>query len=176
MPDQQKPHFEPPPWEQEAFERFRKEQDEVRAREELEAALRAVRSPEPDEVRSPEPEEPVELPAAVPPAETREQEALEAEQPTALSEARINAMLIELRGEEPLTPTVNKPLTYGAIAFMTGTGTYIMIQSALLFGDVRTDAGASSLLAGALSFVVLLVGLGFLGGAFLLFRKYREHL
>ena len=85
-------------------------------------------------------------------------------------------MLIELRGEEPLTPTVNKPLTYGAIAFMTGTGTYIMIQSALLFGDVRTDAGASSLLAGALSFVVLLVGLGFLGGAFLLFRKYREHL
>lgn len=175
MPDQQKPRFEPPPWEQDAFERFREEQDKVRAQEELEAALKAVRSPESGDVRASE-SEAAEPSGITPQVEVREPEALEAGKPAAVSEARINAMLIELRGEEPLAPIANKPLIYGTIAFMTVTGTYIMIQSALLFGDVRTDAGASTLLAGALSFVVLLIGLGFLGGAFLLFRKYREHL
>ncbi len=177
MPDQPKSRFEPPPWEQEAFERFRKAQDEAQAQAELEAALQQVRSPEPEDERSREADDPAGA-TVVPerPAEIREQEPVSAGKQTVLSEARIDAMLIELKSEEPSAPTVNKGLIYGTIAFMTGTGTYIIAQSALLFGTVRTDAGAGTLFAGMLSFVVLLIGLGFLGGAFLLFRKYRQHL
>ncbi|MBN1193624.1 MAG: hypothetical protein JXA36_08055 [Coriobacteriia bacterium] len=176
MPDQPKP-FEPPPWEQEAFERFRKAQDEARTQAELEMALQQVRSPETGGDRPAETEALTEAPLVVDqPAESREPGLQEAGRPASLSEARIDAMLIELRSEEPSAPVANKGLIYGTIAFMTVTGTYIIIQSALLFGNVRTDAGAGTLFAGMMSFVVLLIGLGFFGGAFLLFRKYRQHL
>jgi hypothetical protein len=168
MSDQPKPRFEPPPWEQEAFERFRKEQDEARAREDLEDALREVRSPDVTRAAS-----------AVPPPATPD--ASEKQEPEAvasgiLPEAQIDAMLIELRSEEPSAAPVSKGLMYGTIAFMTTAGLYIIIRSAVLFGGVRAEPGTSMLLATLLSFVVLLIGLSFLGGAFILFRKYRQHL
>jgi len=176
MSDQSKPHFEPPPWEQEAFERFRKKQDEARSRDELEAALLRVRSPEPDRARPSEADATDEATGAYHPAEVREQATPEAEKPTALPEARVDAMLIELRGEEPQASVANKGLIYGTIAFMGISGVYIIIRSALLFGSVKASPGVGMLLAGLLSFVVLLIGLGFLGAAFLLFRKYHQHL
>ncbi|MDY0341913.1 MAG: hypothetical protein RBS17_11985, partial [Coriobacteriia bacterium] len=40
--NKQAPRFEPPPWEAEAFERFRQEQERLRAAEELEQSLRQV--------------------------------------------------------------------------------------------------------------------------------------
>lgn len=173
MPDQPKPRFEPPPWEQAAFERFRKTQDEARAQEELEAALREVRSPESGGAGSLDVEEaagvgrPAEVPGKTP---------QEAGQEVVLPEVRIDAMLIELRGEEQPAPAASRGLIYGTIAFMIVTGTYIIVQSALLFGGVKASPGVGTLLAGVLSFVLLLIGFGFLGGAFMLFRKYRQYL
>lgn len=174
MPEQPKQRFEPPPWEQEAFERFRKAQDAARAQEELDAALLEVRSP----ATSPAPQSGTEV-ADEPAAETVTppvSPAAGAPQPTTPSEARIDAMLIQLKGEETPPPAPSKGLIYGAMALLGAGGAYLIIESAVLFGDVKTTASAGKLLASLMLLVVLVIGLGFLGGAFFLFRKYRQYL
>lgn len=173
MSDQSKQRFEPPPWEQEAFERFRKAQDAARAQEELDAALLEVRSPLTPDAIQPGGETADDATAsAMAPPESPVPEVGQ----RAPSEARIDAMLIQLRGEETPPPTPGKGLMYGAMAFLAAGGAYMIIQSAVLFGDVKTGTSAGKLLASLLLLVVLLIGFGFLGGAFFLFRRYRQHL
>jgi hypothetical protein len=157
--EQSKPRFEPPPWEREAFERFQQERQKARASEELDEQLRKVRQPQAPPLES--------LP------EVRQEPKAEEQQP-AIPEAKIDSMLIELRAEEPSVRTVHMPLINGVIAFLAVAGLAIIVQSALLFGNTGGAAAASKLLAAVMSLVLLLTGTAFLGGAFLLFRKYHR--
>lgn len=164
-----KPRYEPPPWEREAFERFRAERDEAFKRAELDEALRSMRepsasapvpangggAPEGDSARS------------IAPGETG---------PTApepISEARIDAMLIQLKGEEPPISQINIGVVNALVAIFEVAGFATVVQAALLFGKVKAT-GAVGLLGALASMIVLLVGLGFMGAGFLLFRKHHS--
>ncbi|HSQ21609.1 MAG TPA: hypothetical protein VLQ52_02265 [Coriobacteriia bacterium] len=175
MSDEKQPtrRFEPPPWEREAFERFERERAQSRAAEELEAALAAVRA---DDAR-PAAEEPP--PAARDHATTEapltaaEPVVTGGEQP-GVSERQIQAMLVELRVEEPTAGSVNMTLINAVVGFLGVTGLFVIVQAALLFAGARTSEASGTMLAATLSFLVLLAGVGFLAGAVMLFRKYHR--
>lgn len=174
-----KPRFEPPPWEKEAFERFRAELDDQRKQAELDAALleaqrqrerteppHDVAPAKPEEVLAPPPagvagEPPVAAPAA----------GSEAPAQPVISAARIDSMLIELRGEEPAPVRTSIALINTVIGGLVVAGLWIVIEAALLFSRTRAE-GASGMLGAVASLVVLLTGIGFLAGGFLLFRKH----
>ncbi|MDO8880416.1 MAG: hypothetical protein Q7W44_06420 [Coriobacteriia bacterium] len=170
--DQQR-RFEPPPWEREAFERFEREREARRAEQQLDAALKAAREQPPEVVAEPAAEE---LPTPVLPAPLAEvtQPEPAAETEPVLPESRIDAMLVELRMEEPRPAEANKVLIDVVIGFFAVTGLFVIVQAAVLFARVGASDAASTMLAATMSFVVLLAGLGFLAGAFLLFRKYHR--
>lgn len=180
--DQPRPRFEPPPWEQEAFERFRKEQEELRAKEELNAALRAALDQPAASIGQAEPPVPATAPEDVGPtantsevtlAETPSAPALKAES-TALPESKVAAMLIELRREEEPVKRVNIGVVNGVMGFMVTAGLYIIIRALLLASDIQTTDGANTLMASTVSLVVFVTGCAFLGGAYFLFRKYHR--
>jgi len=100
--------------------------------------------------------------------------AQEAETDPRISDAHIDSMLIQLRGEEPSARTTNMPLVNSVTAFLALTGTFIVVQSAVLFGDANASGTSSTLLAATLSFMVLMTGIGFLVAAVMLFRKYHQ--
>jgi uncharacterized membrane protein YcjF (UPF0283 family) len=135
------PRFVPPPWEQEAFERFRDRQEEPPAR----PAHETAEAPRPRGLDAPAP-----------------------------SEAAIDAMLVELRAEEPPARAMSSTAALVVSAGLAITGALIVIQSALLFSRTRTADAAAAMLATAASLVVLVAGVGFLVGAALLFRKYHR--
>ncbi|MDP2299256.1 MAG: hypothetical protein U1E08_07335 [Coriobacteriia bacterium] len=169
--DQQR-RFEPPPWEREAFERFEREREARQAEQQLEAALRAAREPATD-VAAESAAEDLPSPAApAPPVEVTPEPT--AETAPVLPESRIDAMLVELRMEEPRPAEANKALIDLVIGFFAVTGLFVIVQAAVLFARVGASDAASTMLAATMSFVVLLAGLGFLAGAFLLFRKYHR--
>lgn len=156
MSDDQKSRFEPPPWEQEAFERFREAQDAQRSQAELETALRTVREKSEQQA----------------PAERAAPAAAEPGPP--IPEAEIDSMIIQLRGEERPMPRASIAFINGVIAFMCLSGVYIIVRSALLLRNVQVASTVGTVLAATLSFMVFATGIGFLGGAFLLFRKYHR--
>jgi hypothetical protein len=90
-----------------------------------------------------------------------------------LSEAAIDSMLIQLKGEEPSPKRANVALVNAVIGAFAVSGLYIIVQAAVLFAKTRGAEGAVGLLGAVASLVVLLVGIGFLVAGFLLFRKYR---
>lgn len=175
--DQTRPQFEPPPWEQEAFERFRREQEKAKAQAELDDALRIVR-----EAAAPAPVEnpPASTATPVVPAAPPSGESGQATPPVAvadkpqLPEAKVEAMLIQLRGEEPSTSGPSMALINGVTAFLAISGFVILVESALLFANSKSSEAAGTMVAATMSFIVLMVGLGFLGFAFVLFRKYHK--
>jgi len=171
--DQAKPRFEPPPWEQEAFERFQKDREETKVREELNAALRRVR--EKPTSADPEPlvaTEPAPATLQTPPVATEATEQVVARE--RIPDAQIDAMLVQLRGEEPIARPASMSLINTVCAIMAMTGVYIVIEAALFFGKTDASQAANTLLAAALSFVIAMTGIGFIGGAILLFRKYHK--
>jgi hypothetical protein len=175
MSDEKQPtrRFEPPPWEREAFERFERERAQAQAAQELEAALAAVRT----DAARPAAEEPA--PVAQDPAVTGaspttvEPVVTNAERP-AVPERQIQAMLVELRVEEPTAGSVNMTLVNAVVGFLGVTGAFVIVQAALLFAGARTSEASGTMLAATLSFLVLLAGIGFLAGAVMLFRKYHR--
>ena len=176
--EQPKRAFEPPPWEREAFERFEKERAEQQAQRELEEALRQVREPSPAQepvVADPEP-----AAAGDPTATSGYHSAAEAGPSAPMSTGvvldtqRVNAMLVELKMQEPPAVKVSTGLVNGVIAFLAVTGLVVIVQAVLLFARVRTSEASETMLAATMSFVVLLAGFGFLGGSILLFRKYHS--
>src|SRR5574340_147145 len=176
--DSQKPQFEPPPWEREAFDRFQKEQKEARQRQELRETLEAVRNRAAAQAAGAAPSDNGGLSAAgedtTSPEIAIEEGRAPADQTPTIPDARIQAMLVELKGEEPPIVPKNSWLVNGVIAFMTVSGIVIIIESAKLFADSRSSQVAGALLAGTLSMVVFLTGIAFIGGAVLLFRKYHQ--
>jgi len=170
--DQNKPRFEPPPWEREAFDRFQQERARTRAAEELDEAMRGIRqTPTPENQAAPD----TQGTSAATEAATAlaAPEAPEPKTPS-LPESRIDAMLIQLRAEEIPAPPPNMVLIDSASALLAITGLVIIIQSARLFAGAQTGDAAGTLLAATLSFVILMTGVGFLAGATLLFRKYHR--
>lgn len=163
--------FEPPPWEQEAFERFKKEREEQEAEAELEAALRVVRQPvvEPEDEGVPDDAEAPE-PAAVDP-KTGEAEAADGEDnPGGVSPAELETMLIGLKGQEPTTVKSYRSIANTVCALLVVGGLGFVVWAAVLFAKVGgNSAGPTPVLAS-----LLLMSWGFLliGGAALLFRKY----
>ncbi|MBN2847082.1 MAG: hypothetical protein JXP72_01390 [Coriobacteriia bacterium] len=175
MSDEKQPtrRFEPPPWEREAFERFERERAQSRAAQELEAALAAVRAddvPPTAEEREPAAPDHATTEAPLPTAEP----AVTSGEQSGVSERQIQAMLVELRVEEPATGGVNMTLINAVIGFLGVTGLFVIVQAALLFAGARTSEAAGTMLAATLSFLVLLAGAGFLAGAVMLFRKYHR--
>ena len=168
--DQPRSRFEPPPWEQEAFERFRKAQEEARVKDELNAALRAVREQPADVPAKPMDATPAEADAAVAPGSP--QPPVDAGSVAVLPEAKVESMLIQLRGEEKPVRPVSMGVVNTVMGFMAAVGVYILIRALMLLGDIRTAAPANSLLAVTISLVVFLTGCAFIGGAYFLFRKY----
>lgn len=167
--DHRKPGFEPPPWEREAFDRFQAERAKARASEELEDALRQVRSADqPQEARDDE---------ALTPAETIAQAAKTGLQEGSVPQAKIDSMLTQLRIEEVPAPKASPTLINGTTVALALAGLVIIVQSALLFSKAYSPQGTEpslNMLAATMSFVVFVVGLGFVAGAALLFRKYHH--
>lgn len=163
-----KPRFEPPPWETEAFNRFRREQESLQADEGLERALTTVRNP------AREATEPVSPPMAAPqvesPAAPEGVDNTGAEVP----EARIEAMLAELRVEETPAAKAGLTLVYSAVAFLGTTGFFIAIAGLMLFTKTRSTSGSATMLAVMASLVMLLAGGGCIAGAVMLYRKHHQ--
>lgn len=164
-----KREFEPPPWEQEAFERFEKERGEREAEAALEAALISARrvTAAPTAEPSAEVEEEPDAHAAVP-AEVAEQSTPQAPV-DAVSAARVETMLMSLKNEEPVAiksytivaNTVSVLLVVGGVGFV--------VWSAVLFARVGSGQGPTATLA---SMLLMVWGFLLMGGAVLLFRKY----
>ncbi len=195
--EQPKQRFEPPPWEREAFERFQKEMLE---REEREAALRVAREAAaqaaeaaaivagvrqdgpsvaegvPETAAPPVAKTPVAAPEGVSlgapvtprPASTP------ARTSPAIPEAQIAAMLIELRTEEPPPLQSSLLLANSVMVFFAIMGVYISMQAMIWLAKGGAPGSQGFALRAAASFLVFLVGAGFLGGAYLLFRKHHR--
>ena len=148
--DRPRSRFEPPPWETEAFEQFHQERARLGAAEDLEQALQAVRQ---------EDVEPVVLTTA---------------EATVVSEARIEAMLAELRVEEAPVAKAGPTLVYSAVAFLGTMGIFVVVAAFVLFLRSRSAEGPASLLAALASLVMLLTGSGSIAGAVMLFRKHHQ--
>lgn len=161
MPEQKKP-FEPPPWEREAFDRFQEERAKARAAEELEEELRRVRTVPAQEPESAPRESAAPQTADVPKAD---------EEPR-LPEARIETMLAQLRMEEPAAVKASRTVVNVTIGILLLVGVVIIVQGVVLFGDARSTDASLNMLAATMSFVMFLTGVGFIGGAALLYRKY----
>jgi hypothetical protein len=83
-------------------------------------------------------------------------------------------MLIELRTEEPPPIRASMPLTNAVMVFFTITGVYISMQAMIWLAKGGAPGSAGFMLRAAASFLVFLVGAGFLGGAYMLFRKHHR--
>lgn len=182
--DQNKPRFEPPPWEREAFDQFQTQLRKSRAAEELESELQAIREEPPV---SPTQDDATEQPATQLGAVT------DANAPTGVSvppvaatstvpataripEERIDVMLVQLRGEEAPSIRRNMKLINGAMAFMMLGGVLLIVQATRLFAQASSQGaeGAGLMIAGSVSLLVLITGAAFIGGAYMLFRKYHR--
>ncbi|MBN2247152.1 MAG: hypothetical protein JW733_00485 [Coriobacteriia bacterium] len=141
--DRPQPRFEPPPWETEAFERFRREQEKSQAAEE---------------------------PAGTTPTVHRVPAVREA----AVPDARVEAMLAELRVEEAPATRAGLTLIYSAVAFLGTMGFFIALAGLVLFARTQPTDGAATMLAALTSLVMLFTGAGCIAGAVMLYRKHHQ--
>lgn len=164
-----KREFEPPPWEQEAFERFEKDRHEREEEARLEAALAAAKAA-PVEPKPEHTEAEAEAEQALAPKVEVGEVASKQEQPAGgVGSAELEAMLLGLRHEEP--PAAKNYTTVANVvsALMVVGGLGFVIWAAVLFAKVGTDQGPTPTLA---SLLLMVWGFLLMGGAVLLFRKY----
>lgn len=158
------PGFEPPPWELEAFEEFRRQEAEAALQTELDETLR-------DTLRL---------------VETRASQAggsqargaaavgSGAADRQALAPEAVESLLIELRAEEPAMPRV-RPLFAQSVSVMLAMGGVVLVVGgSKLFLTSRIGPAASSLLSGVASLAVLLIGVCLMAAGVVLFRKYQQ--
>lgn len=143
-----KPRFEPPPWEQEVFERFRREHEKAR--------------------REGVPEWPE--------AARREPEAGRSETGAAarVPEAQIAEMILRLREEEPPAATTNMVVVNVVSALLGVAGLAIAIESFVLFARTGKSDTVALLVVAIMSLIMLAVGGALVVGAVMLFRKYHR--
>lgn len=153
-PDERpRPRFEPPPWEAEAFERFRRERERDQAARELEDALTRVKQP-----------------LASQKAET----AAEGETGVPVPDERVEAMLAELRVQEHTPPAASDALVNTAIAVLGSIGAFVTIEAFVLFGRTGSVDRSAVLLAAMASLIMLAIGAGCIAGAVVLYRKHHQ--
>ncbi len=148
-----RPRFEPPPWEVEAFERFRQEQERDQAARELEDALTRVKQPLASQGVATAPKDE----SAVP-----------------VPDERVEAMLAELRAQERTPPGVSGALVNTAIAVLGSIGAFVLIEAFVLFGATRSEDRSAVLLAAMASLIMLAIGAGCIAGAVVLYRKHHQ--
>ncbi|TDB38100.1 MAG: hypothetical protein D9V44_08650 [Actinobacteria bacterium] len=164
-----KREFEPPPWEQEAFERFEMDRREREEEIRLEAALAALKTApaEPDQAAESRSDD------AVPELAITDEEAVVGEEPEreagALRAAELEAMLLGLRHEEPPVAKNYTTIANVVSALLVTSGLGFVIWAATLFARVGTKQGPTPTLA---SLLLMVWGFLLMGGAALLFRKY----
>lgn len=180
MDEREKRHarqFEPPPWEQAAFDEFQRLKSEREQEVALQEALKAAMAP----VEAVEGVEGVEAEATT----TDETPVLEAEQvagietevvPTlqmdvqhGVSSAALETMLIGLKSQEPRVAKNFKLIANVASALLTAGGLGFVVWAAVLFAGVGPDAGITPTLA---SLLLMVWGFLLIAGAGLLFKKY----
>jgi len=160
-----KPRFEPPPWEQEAFERFRREQEETRkpsapegpevaASGELEAAGQ-------QELKTAKRWEPTDISAG-------------GEAQASVPDVQVEEMLRQLRAEEPPVRPTNMVVVNGVSALLGIAGLAIAIESFVLFVRTGKSDTVAMLVVAIMSFIMLAVGGALVAGAVMLFRKYHR--
>lgn len=86
----------------------------------------------------------------------------------------MNSMLVQLRMEEKPAAPPSPALINTVCAVLLLVGAVIVVQSARLFADARGADASLNMLSALMSFMLFLTGLGFGGGAVLLFRKYHS--
>jgi hypothetical protein len=145
--------FEPPPWEAEAFERFRQERERDQATRELEDALTRVKQP---------------------PAPQEAEAAPETKAAAPVPDEQVEAMLAELRTQEHTPPGASKPLVNAAIAILGAIGAFVVIEAFVLFGRTRGADQSAVLLAAMASLIMLAIGAGCIAGAVVLYRKHHQ--
>lgn len=155
--------FEPPPWEQDAFERLARE--------------RATCEPIPEEV-VPEAAAPGLAPGPEGPAESEHAERTlnapvgadaETGEPGGLSEAQLETMLLALRTEEPEARREYAGVVNAGAGFLLVVGLVLTIWATVLLASVGAEAGW---LGATTSALMMVWGLMMIGGAVLLWRKY----
>ncbi|TLM78527.1 MAG: hypothetical protein FDZ70_04060 [Actinobacteria bacterium] len=165
--DKDKPRWEPPPWEADAFDALKKRREDEEADAEIAEAIGRLEGPQ-----EPRPATPVATPA--PPAaadgepapETAAPPAAEAPAPPALDDRHVEAMLIDLKIEEP--DATRGAWLFGAVtSIATGMfGMVLVIWGLVAFKETGTVA------AGALGATILILfGSAFFALAVYMFRK-----
>lgn len=155
MSDQEKTgtRFEPPPWEKEAFEALarRREEEAEAARIAAEALAGAVVSPAVEVVTV----------AAAVPAETAVSESSDegvAASAVVLEERHVQAMLMQLRHEEPRFGKNAQAIGLVAVGFTAVIGLAMLVGGLLVASS--SNGKATALAGGA---VICIFGLSFLG-------------
>lgn len=138
MEDKARARWEPPPWEADAFEALKRKKDERAADEEISEAIAGLGAPgEPDVT------EDAGAPAAEPPPVAPGESVTPAADERRASAARVEAMMIGLRAEEP--KGVGRTWVIGAVAaavmLLLGLALLVVGLSALASPGARTTAG-----------------------------------
>lgn len=174
MDEREKRHakqFEPPPWEQEAFDEFQRlrveREQEAALQDALKAAMTRVEPVENEALTT------IEIPVVeaerVVGTEPEVVAKAQGDAQQGVSTAALETMLIGLKSQEP---TVTKNYTFianVASALLTAGGLGFVIWAAVLFAKVGPDAGPTPTLA---SLLLMVWGFLLIGGAGLLFKKY----
>ncbi|MCE5203972.1 MAG: hypothetical protein ABFC80_05385 [Coriobacteriales bacterium] len=172
--------FEPPPWEREAFERFRQQQAEQKKDAELDEALAAVLGAQ--QVAG-EPHQMARSVEAVLAASENEKASDddttsegEREAARVVSQAWVERMLVDLKIEETAPTKDYKVVSSVVSGLLLAGGLGFVIWSAVLFARTRTTEGAvavaSPVASATASALMMLWGFMLVGGAVLLWRKY----
>lgn len=156
--------FEPPPWEREAFEEFKRHEVEAALRSELDETLRdTLRLAE---ARASQKGTAITQGDAVVGSRDVGREALPPE--------AVESMLIELRAEEPAMPAMRPLFAHSVSVMLAVGGVVLVVGGSKLFLTSRVGPAAASLLSGVASLAVLLIGVCLMAAGVVLFRKYQQ--
>lgn len=157
-PDGTNNRFEPPPWEREAFERFRREREAQQ--DEAPAASGEERSQSgAEEVTAPAPE------------------SVDAGSGAGMggpTKAEIDAMMLQLRDEVPEARPANKRLADVSAGLLAVIGLFTAAEGVMSLASSGADAPESLLAAATISIVMTAVGCGLVALGIVLFRKYHR--
>ncbi len=175
-PEAAKPRFEPPPWEREAFDRFRREREAAQA-----ATVEHAAAPQEDPVTQDETSGQSGSPARAggsPGMETLRAIGTSSESVIPArkrpSDAEVEAMLEQLRREVPRAPAVNTRVVYGAAIALAVIGVLVAGEGVVLFAQAGANEPASMVAVATISFIMLAVGGGLVAASVALFRKYQR--
>ena len=156
--------FEPPPWETDAFERFKKEKDEREKEAELDQALAALKvGQEPtweEPVVTPDPAEASTVEESTNEGETREE---------VIPAAELEELLAGLRQEEPRAVSQYRGVATIVMLLLGTGGVGLVVWSGILLGRAGPAAGVLHMTA---SLLVMVWGFMMLGFAVMLWRKH----